>query len=84
MRWVVKSIPYSLSHHYSLYIYVFLLLYLFLENKNKKIFLIKLYLILKSLITIPLQSLRFDTLNIAYPTRICPIASGNFIIDIFW
>ena len=35
------------------------------------------------MITTPLQSLRFDTLNIALFYGIRPIASGSFIIDIF-
>jgi len=44
----------------------FTFIYLFKKNKTKSnIFLIKLYLISISLIIIPLQSLRFDTLSIA-------------------
>jgi hypothetical protein len=65
MRWVVKSIPYSFSHPYSIYIYVFYF-YVFIFRKQKSnIFLIKLYLILKNLIATLTQSLRFNTLNIA-------------------
>jgi hypothetical protein len=51
-----------LSLNYVFYFYVFL----FYKTKTKSnIFLIKLYLISKSLIIIPTQSLRFDTLSIA-------------------
>jgi hypothetical protein len=65
MWWVVKLIPYSLSHPYFIYIYVFYF-YAFIFRKQKSnIFLIKLYLTSKNLIVILLQSLRFDTLNIA-------------------
>jgi len=65
MRLVVKSIHYSFSHPYSIYFYVFYFYVFILRKQKSNIFWIKLYLISKNLIAIPLQSLRFDTLNIA-------------------
>jgi hypothetical protein len=54
-----------ISSLFCLNLCLFTFMQLFSVNKNQKIFLIKLYLISKILITIPLQSLRFDTLSIA-------------------
>jgi len=49
----MKSIPYSFSHHNSLYFYVFYFyVFIFRKQKSNKFLLIKLYLILKNLIAI--------------------------------
>ena len=82
MRIEVKSIPYILSH----ILIIFYFMHLLLKNKNQNnqsLLLNQIKLCPSNLITKPPQSLRFDTLYIALSYGIHPIASGNFIIDIF-
>ena len=67
MRLVVKSTPHSFSHHIYLYFYAFSY-----KQKPIKLLLVKLELILKNLITIPIRQ-GFILLRVII-----------FIIDIFW